>query len=126
MFGRLARCLSKRGHACQTPDDFVSLLNEFLQLSDFPFEHPSARHCIKVSQTRDWCFCVDLSKIFLIIRCCGVIMLGFGKEVGTSKFELLSSVFTTWCLLDARNSFLAAAVPVRLKGIGGPGAPHIL
>lgn len=66
-----------------------------------------------------------LKQGFLIIRCCGVIMLGFGKEVETSKLELLSTVFTTWCLLDARKSFLAAAVPVRLKGIGGPGAPHI-
>lgn len=50
-------------------------------------------------------------------------MLGFGKEVETNKFELLSSVFTTWCLLDARKSFLAAAVPVRLKGIRGARGP---
>lgn len=42
------------GKTCQTPDDIVKVVNEFLQQADFPFEPPAARRCVKINQARDW------------------------------------------------------------------------
>ena len=55
VFGRLASFLVKHGHSCQTPDDFVNVIQRFLNESSFPNEPMSNRYCVKIDQTRDWC-----------------------------------------------------------------------
>ncbi|CAK9028040.1 Uncharacterized protein SCF082_LOCUS18188 [Durusdinium trenchii] len=57
--------------------DNTSVISDFLQQAQFPFEPASARHAIKIDQTRDW------------------------------------------------KSFLAASIPIHLKGTSGPGAPRV-
>ena len=42
------------GKTCQTPDDILKVINEFLQQADFPFEPPASRRCVKINQARDW------------------------------------------------------------------------
>lgn len=41
-------------------------------------------------------------------------------------FFLFGAVFSSLACFRCRRGWLAAALPVSLKGIGGPGAPHVM
>lgn len=64
VFGRLSRYMITHGQTCLTPNDFRSVISDFLQQAQFPFEPASARHAIKIDQTRDWLLVIALQRNF--------------------------------------------------------------
>ena len=116
-FGRLASFLVKRGHSCETPDDFQQVIKQFLQESVFPHEPPSNRYCVKLDQTRDWSFGITHGHFFPNVQPSPSIFWTVADQAVVTMAVVSSAVLS-------RKAFLAQAVPIHLKGIGGPGAPH--
>lgn len=53
-FGRLAQFVAQNAKKAETPNDFVNIINAWLQQADFPHEPPSRRYALKMDQSRDW------------------------------------------------------------------------
>lgn len=89
-FGRLASFLVKRGHSCETPDDFQQVIKQFLQESVFPHEPLSNRYCVKLDQTRDWSFGIAHEHFSLLVFVQTPSILWTAGDHGRSKFGSVS------------------------------------
>ncbi|CAK9081689.1 Uncharacterized protein SCF082_LOCUS38861 [Durusdinium trenchii] len=96
-FGQLARCIARHKRAA-TPDHFMQIVGDFAKGMHRP--HEEGRYTVKVDDARDW----NPAQHFITIleSVCVVLTPSFGLVVSDAK---------GWHL---------AAVPVQLKGVGGP------
>ena len=103
-----------RWRVLQTPSDVANCIRSFLEQAKL-FEQKLDRFVVQVDQTRDWpLVAVDWKgKLFS-----PHLPNGFIQLVTVMIALQLPPVFFL------RKGFYTAAVPVAVKGMFGPGAPH--
>ena len=101
LFGTLAIWLLKHGREAEDPKDILKIVQAFLDQLDRPFER--LRKAYILDQARDWLLGIPFCQV---------------------KFRSCS-LFLDFMWLHPRKGFLSEGVPVMLKGLAGPGAPHV-
>lgn len=115
VFGSLSLFLIKHGRVLQTPSAFKDLIERFCNPADRPFE--AQRSVTLMDQHRPWNLHLAMANILLN----HLIIVNIIVSFFVSRISLAMQFQVGCC---SGEIFLAAAVPVMLGGIGGPGAPH--
>ena len=112
-FGQLSRYML-RWRVHQTPGDVANCIRSFLEQAKL-FEQKQNRFVVHVDQTRDWpLVAVDWNGIF-------------STRFPSAFIQLIVSVMVALQIaifVFLRKGFYTAAVPIAVKGMFGPGAPH--